>query len=132
MGLFYIFERPLQGWGDLGWKVAMNSIEISKYTSEAARLIPEKGFHNEIITNSVRSGIFGLISSLMIFILPFVISLKFIFNEKNKIIGVFLLTFILHQFFASLSTEVTHLVYLASFFGLTLALLMGEGFHNAK
>ena len=132
MGLFYFLERPLQGWGDLGWKVAINSIEISQYTSEAARLIPEKGFHNEILTNSVRSGVFGLLSSVMIFLMPFIISIKFIFNEKNKKIGIFLLTFIVHQFIAGLSTEVTHLIYLSSFFGLTLALLIGEGFYNAK
>jgi O-antigen ligase len=68
MALFYFLQSPIKGWGDLGWKELMKSPEIVQYASEYERNFPEHGLHNEILTSTARSGIWGLISSISFFI----------------------------------------------------------------
>jgi O-antigen ligase len=130
MGIEYILERPLSGWGDLGW------IEYSKYHNfeEFATLTtimgPKHGFHNEILTNSVRSGVWGLASSLLLFLGVFYYSSKGVMNnklgEQYKLGSMILLVLILHLFITGLSTEVTNLTFLSAFLGILLAVLVGE------
>jgi hypothetical protein len=45
---------------------------------------------------------------------------------EHRIISLTLLVFISHLFIAGLTTEITNLVFLSSFIGLTLAVLLGE------
>jgi O-antigen ligase len=67
MGLHYFSERPLSGWGDKGFKEKLNDPEISFFSSSFTRDFAfNAGFHNEFITNMVRSGILGLVSSILL------------------------------------------------------------------
>jgi len=127
--IFYFFERPLTGWGDLGWLVLINSPETSNYSSLVAREFAKNGFHNEILTNSVRSGIWGFISTISLFFIPLYASLKIKNNELDlhyKLMKSLIVLFILHNFIVGITTEVTNLVFLSSFFGLTLSVYLGE------
>lgn len=129
MGLTYFLESPFTGWGDLGWTVQMNQQEFSKFASDYARESPRHGFHNEIITSAVRSGIWGLIASLGFFAIVFVRAIQGIRLKTmgdHRLISLTLLVFISHLFIAGLTTEITNLVFLSSFIGLTLAVLLGE------
>ena len=129
MGMTYFLERPFTGWGDLSWMAQMNRSEIAQFASEYARQLPRHGFHNEIITNSVRSGIYGFIASITLFyvvLLRAIQGLRRKSNGEHKIISLTLLVFISHLFIAGLTTEITNLVFLSSFIGLTLAVLLGE------
>ena len=129
MGLTYFLERPFAGWGDLGWALQMNQQDFLKFASDYARESPRHGFHNEIITSAVRSGIWGLIASLGLFVMVFVRSIQGIrlkTTGDHRLISIALLVFISHLFIAGLTTEITNLVFLASFIGLTLAVLLGE------
>jgi len=129
MGLRYFLERPFAGWGDLGWALQMNQQEFLKFASDYARESPRHGFHNEIITSAVRSGIWGLIASLGFFAVVFIRAIQGIRLKTmgdHRLISLTLLVFISHLFIAGLTTEITNLVFLSSFIGLTLAILLGE------
>ena len=129
MALFYLSQNPIKGWGDLGWKDLMNSNEIVQYASENLRSIPEHGFHNEILTSAVRSGIWGLVSSISFFLFPIIWAVRILQRSINvdlKLFGFFILFFMLHMLLAGMTTEVTNLVFLASFLGLTISVLIGE------
>jgi O-antigen ligase len=129
MGLTYFLERPFAGWGDLGWALQMNQQEFLKFASDYARESPRHGFHNEIITSAVRSGIWGLIASLGFFAVVFIRAIQGIRLRTmgdHRLISITLLVFISHLFISGLTTEITNLVFLSSFIGLTLAVLLGE------
>ena len=129
MGVEYFLERPLAGWGDLSWMAQMNRPELAQFASEYARESPKHGFHNEIITNSVRSGVWGLMATLGLFGVVFMLAIQGLSLKStgdHRLVSLILLVFISHLFIASLTTEITNLVFLSSFIGLTLAVLLGE------
>ena len=135
MALFYFLHNPIKGWGDLGWKELMNSPEIVQYASEFARNFPEHGFHNEILTSAVRSGIWGLVGSISFFLLPFIWAVKILHKSVNadlKLFGFFILFLMLHMLLAGMTTEVTNLVFLASFLGLTISVIVGESVAHSR
>jgi len=130
MGFMLFVERPLSGWGDIGWMSQLNQLRLMQFASEYALESPKHGFHNEIITSAVRSGIWGMIASISLFGVVFVRAIlgtmSKISNDDYRLVSLTLLVFICHLFIASLSTEVTNLIFLSSFVGLTLAILLGE------
>jgi O-antigen ligase len=133
MAIFYFLNNPIKGWGDLGWIELMNSPEIVRYGSEYARSFPKHGFHNEILTSSVRSGIWGLLSSIAFFLFPIIWAVKILrqpINNKLRIYGFFILFLTLHMLLAGMTTEVTNLVFLGSFLGLTFSLFIGESINH--
>lgn len=135
MAVFYFLHSPLQGWGDLGWQTLANSPEITQYASEHARQFPENGFHNEILTNSIRSGVWGLISSVAFFFCPILWSVRKLRQHttlEESFLGFFILFLMLHLFLAGMTTEVTNLVFLASFSGLSIAVMVGESLYSER
>jgi len=129
MGAFYFLHSPLGGWGDLGWQKLVNSPELMVYASQFTREFASHGFHSEIMTSAVRSGVWGLVSSVSLFVVPLICSMRLI-DSKNVVtmqpVLWFVWIFIGHQWLAGLSTEVTALIFQASFFGLCVAVGMGE------
>lgn len=135
MAVFYFLHSPLQGWGDLGWQALSNLPEITQYASEHARQFPENGFHNEILTNSIRSGVWGLTSSVAFFFCPILWSVRKLRQHstlEESFLGFFILFFMLHLFLAGMTTEVTNLVFLASFSGLSIAVMLGESLYSER
>ena len=129
MAVFYFLQNPISGWGDLGWKILMNSPELVQYAPEIVRRFPDHGFHNEILTSAVRSGIWGLVSSIAFFLVPIIWAVKILqksINADLKVFGFFILLLMLHILLAGMTTEVTNLVFLASFLGLTISVIVGE------
>jgi len=129
MGYYYFSLRPVVGWGDLGWMEMMNNPNLAVYASELARLSPKHGFHNEIITSAIRSGIWGLASAscfYLVFIYQSAHRFLSIENRLIKAISFAALIFMTHLLVAGMTTEITNLVFLGSFIGLSLAVLFGE------
>jgi O-antigen ligase len=129
MGIQYFIERPWYGWGDLSWMHSMNRSEFMQYASEYTRVSPKHGFHNEIITSSVRSGIWGLMASIILFVGVLYLAVKGMcikINKEYDAISVALLVFIVHLFFAGLTTEITNLTFLSAFIGIIISVLVGE------
>ena len=135
MAVFYFLENPLKGWGDLGWMKLIDSPEISQYATAFTRDYAKNGFHNEVFTSAVRSGIWGLISSIALFFVPVVFAIN-IQSKRTiytlKFLTLFLLIFMTHMLVAGMTTEVTNLVFLASFIGLSLSIFIGDTLMHAE
>ena len=129
MAVFYFLENPLKGWGDLGWMKLIDSPEISQYATAFAKDFAKNGFHNEVFTSAVRSGMWGLISSVALLFIPVVFAINIQSKSTSynlKFLTLFLLIFMTHMIVAGMTTEVTNLVFLASFIGLSLSIFFGE------
>jgi O-antigen ligase len=119
-------SNPFIGYGDTSKQLILLPKNIYTYASpESIHIAFTAGFHNEIITNSIRYGLAGLISSSMLFIVPLLVFIHHI-NSTNKIrranalIGI---VFTICVMISSFSTEVFDLKYTASFYAFTIALL---------
>jgi O-antigen ligase len=129
MGIQYFIERPWYGWGDLSWMYSINRAEFIQYSSEFARESPKHGFHNEIITSSVRSGIWGLMSSVCLFAGVTYMAIRGMcmkISMEHSAISFALLIVIVHLFFTGLTTEITNLTFLSAFIGSIVSVLLGE------
>lgn len=119
-------SNPLAGFGDTRYELTSLPSHIYTYASpESLRVAFNAGFHNEIVTNAIRSGVSGLVSCVMLFFVPlfiFVRQLRSVnpVQRSNALVGVVITVCI---FVSSLSTEVFDLKYTASFYALMIALL---------
>jgi len=129
MGIQYFIEQPWYGWGDLSWMNYMNRAEFIQYASEFTRESPKHGFHNEIISNSVRSGIWGLMASISLFVGVTYLTIKGMcmkISAEHSAISFALLIVIVQLFFTGLTTEITNLTFLSAFIGIIISVLLGE------
>ena len=122
------FQNPWGGFGDTRFEQFPLPPNIQGYASATTLDTAfRSGFHNEIVTNAIRSGIFGLLAYAALFIVPLTVFVKKLksevaFSKANAVIGT---TFVMSMFVSSLSTEILDLKYMASFYALTIALLCG-------
>ena len=126
MAIFYFLQNPIKGWGDLGWQALVDSPEIIQFASKHARHFAQHGFHNEVLTNAVRSGIWGLVTSISFFVFPTIVAIKSFHKPACRFSAFFIIFFMLHIFLTGMTTEITNLVFLASFYSLTIAVMVGE------
>ena len=124
-------QNPWRGFGDTRFEQFPVPPKIMAYASATTLNIAFKsGFHNEIVSNAIRSGIFGLIAHAALFIVPFTVFLKKLKSDvafdKAKAQAVIGATFVICMFVSSLSTEILDLKFMASFYALTIALLCGS------
>jgi O-antigen ligase len=134
MAVFYFLENPFKGWGDLGWVSLMDSPEITQFATAFTRDYAKNGFHNEFFTSAVRSGIWGLISSIALFLGPIIFAINIQSKSTNytlKFLKFFLLIFMTHLIVAGMTTEVTNLVFLASFIGLSSSIFIADTLMHA-
>jgi O-antigen ligase len=128
MAVFLLTQRPLGGWGDGGFESVINdpALNFSKY--ETKKIALEAGFHNDITANMVRSGIWGLIATVALFLIPAILFMRNLRSSyKNQRDVAFLaLAFLTFQFVSSLSMEILTLKYSASFYGLMIAIFSGQ------
>ncbi len=124
MGLYFFSERPLSGWGDENFKEKLNDPEISFFSSSFTREFAlNAGFHNEFITNMVRSGVLGLLSSLLLLITPLIIFWKLLpLNKPLAIAGV---TYAICELISSLSTEVFNLKFTTALYTFNISVFLG-------
>lgn len=132
MAWFYFINNPLGGWGDQGFKALIDAPEISAFASESARNFAYNfGFHNEVATNMVRSGIWGLFASVAIFVAPMIFFIKYlrVGLEQQKAFALIGMCYVLPTFISSMTTEVLNLKFTASFYALLLAVIIGSILH---
>ena len=128
MSVFLLEQKPLSGWGDGSFESVINDPALDFAVMSTKMTALTAGFHNEITANMVRSGIWGLISSVAIFLIP---TLFFIRNMRSKLqqqrnVAFMALAFLSCQFVSSLSMELLNLRYAASFYGLMIAMFCGQ------
>jgi O-antigen ligase len=126
-------EYPLTGLKD-GIMPPLNSIpSIQPYYSELLEYVTtEAGVHTEILAQGVRSGIFGLISSTALFLVPGFIFWKRLNHPNQQIRSAAIIGFVLvlGLFIAALTIQVYNLKYTSSFYALLIAALSAQALQD--
>jgi O-antigen ligase len=124
MGLYFFSERPLSGWGDKGFKEKLNDPKISFFSTSYTREFAfNAGFHNEFVTNMVRSGVLGLLSSLLLIATPLIIFCKLLTcNRQLAIAGI---TYVTCELISGLSTEVFNLKFTTALYAFNISVFLG-------
>lgn len=122
-------HNPLFGYGNQGYVAFLNEPWFSSTASPAAKeMLACCGTHNELLANTLRSGITGTLSVLFLFLAPFTL---FAINAKHLNTNIAKasqlgLAYITCITICSISIEVFHLKYLSSFYGLIIAGLTAQ------
>lgn len=120
-------HNPVSGYGDAGFSQYLDDPWIKALSSdESRRIILVNGPHNELLANLLRSGILGGITVICEFFIPAIIFWRNRHHPATQLACHLGLAFILSLIFCSISSEVLTLKYTNSFFGLTIAGLMGQ------
>lgn len=131
MGYYYFSQAPLTGYDDKGFEKIMTSPEVSQLHSDfAKRFALTAGFHNELVTNSVRAGIWGLTYTLLLLLTPLILAIKLIRTNNTSFPGHVGLVYSIHEIVASMSTEVFNLKFTAAFYALLIACILGQSINQ--
>lgn len=137
MGAELFMHRPWSGFGDTGIKDYLNDPQLVSFASQYTRQFAlDSGFHNEFMTNAIRSGIWGVLAALALFVVPLAIFFRSFrsasaIRSANALLGI---TFVMCQLVSALSTEVLNLKFTASFYAILIACLCGSSIirHESK
>ncbi len=120
-------HNPFHGYGDVGFGAYLNEPWITAISSpETRQIIMYNGPHNELLANLLRSGIFGGISVLGLFFIPFSLFWRNRNAPKIKRACHLGLAYIVTLLFCSISSEVLTFKYTTSFYGLIIAGLVAQ------
>lgn len=117
--------HPWAGYGDTAQLIAAVPAQVRGYASEdSIHMAMTAGFHNELISNAIRFGLPGFISSMALFAVPLWIffhhrNSPYAAQRANATLG---MVFTICIFVSSLSTEVFDLKYTASFYATLISL----------
>jgi O-antigen ligase len=135
IGIHLMMEYPLTGLKD-GIMPPLNSIaSIQPYYTELLEYTTIKaGVHTEILAQGVRSGIFGLISSTALFLVPGFIFWKRLNHPNQQIRSAAIIGFVLvlGLFIAALTIQVYNLKYTSSLYALMIAALSAQVLQDKK
>ncbi len=126
IGWFYFIHSPWYGWGDKGFEILLGSPELRNFASTyAIDYCYVRLFHNELVTQMVRYGAFGILGYVLVFIFP-VIKLAFLIknnpkNESAKLNAALAIVFLITQIFAGISDQVINLKHMVMYFSLLMA-----------
>lgn len=129
IGLFIFAHNPLGGWGDRGFEHLLNAPELQRFATEFTQDFAfQHGFHNELVTNMVRSGIWGLFSSLALFFVPLACFAKGLQSQSDVVRNHALVgaSYLICILISGMSTEVFNLKFTASFHALMIASLVAS------
>jgi O-antigen ligase len=95
------------------------------YTPSLESYARQSGAHNELMQNMIRAGIFGAVSTALMFAVPFVLFWSAARSSIRRVhaAGVVGLSYICSVFFFGLATETFNLKYLATFYAIMIAAL---------
>jgi O-antigen ligase len=133
IGWYYFSMRPISGWGDEGMEKNINDEAISVFASKVSREgLLVAGFHNDYVANTVRYGIGGLLATIAIFLIPFLFFAHCLRYKSVQSIAMVGIAYVLIQSVSSLSYHVLDFKFMASFYALMIALLMGITVNKLK
>jgi len=128
MALYYFKLNPISGWGHKGFQSHINDPELVAFATFNTRNAPGSGalFHSEISTNSVTFGILGLIYTLLLFFAPLALFIRSWSLGGNSKLCAFGIAYTLCILISSLSTEIFHLKFAASFHAIFMACICAQ------
>lgn len=118
-------QHPLTGIGDIH-RAARGFVGNFAYASpDATAMAFQSAFHNQVATNGVRSGIWGVVATTVLLLVPLAICSRRLLApgyRRNAAMGfAFFFTLVV----SSLSTEIVDMKYMASFYAVMTAVLCG-------
>jgi O-antigen ligase len=126
MTLVLFFDSPFFGYGDQGYQRLLDIHPyITAFASPYARLTMQTGPHNELLASMLRSGIFGMVSTLLLFLVPAFVFFRGLASKLPRVYGASLLGLglVVGLFLSSFGEQVFYLKFLSSFYGLMIASL---------
>jgi len=117
-------QSPLIGWGFRGTPALTVMPEIAALaTPMVEQYFVHSGGHNELMQSMMRMGVIGLVSRLLLLLVPLVVFAMAARSEvpRRRRAGYLGLVVVIGYGAASLSSEVFNLIYAASFYGLLVA-----------
>jgi O-antigen ligase len=128
LGFYYFSQSPLFGWGNRGYLDIKDAAELLTFSTQGARDFAFNAlFHSDWTTQSVRYGVFGLLSVLIVFMIPFRFFVHAIrVGGDLKKVGCMGFAFTSCQLASSLSTEVYDSKGVTAFTAAILAGLLAE------
>ena len=131
---FYFFNMsPWMGWGDEGYKEHINDPSIVQFADPIVRNLPfGAGFHNEFTTNAVHYGVWGLISTALVFFVPLAIFLNAYRRRINSQIALIGIAYMICELASSMTTEVWNLKFTAALSALIISALCGLALNGIR
>ena len=83
------------------------------------------GFHNEFTTNAVNFGIWGLLSTVLVFFVPLTIFIKAYRRRINTQLVLIGITYVLCELASSMTTEVWSLKFTAALSAIIISVICG-------
>jgi O-antigen ligase len=128
-------ENPVRGYGDANFPPLSSIPAIAPFSTPLLEhYLTRTGAHNEFLQNVLRSGLFGLVSSLLMFVVPFSIFYRGVKSVSTaagsaSVIG---LCYIVALFVFGINTECFNLKYTSSFYGLMIAALAAQALRSEE
>jgi len=121
-----IAEHPILGVGADGFGRAMDALSTTGFITPIAADLGKAEVHNEILANTVRFGMFGLLSILAIYFVPFYLFLRAAKSGTHRQKGAAMMGMCLTLgfFVFGLTVETFDLKMTAAFYSLTVAVLL--------
>lgn len=127
-------ENPVFGVGAEGFGRAMDGMSATGFITPMAAELGKGEVHSEILANAVRFGIFGLLSILAVYFVPFFIFLRAARSDDHQRRGAAMMGMCLTLgfFVFGLTAEIFILKMTAAFYSLTVAVLLAAATNNLK
>jgi O-antigen ligase len=131
--LHLIAENPLLGVGAEGFARAMDVLSASGFITPVAAYLGKGEVHNEILAQTVRFGVFGLISILAIYFVPFYLFVRAakVGGRQQVVASMMGMCVTLGFFVFGLTVETFDLKMTAAFYSLTVAVLLAIATHHS-
>jgi len=128
LGWFYFSQSPFYGWGTAGYSSIKDAQDVLSFSSQFARDFASSAlFHNELMTQMVRYGLFGIFGYTLAVIVPLVIAIRNI-SSDNVIVkrsALLLACFIISQMISGLTNEFLNLKGMVAFYAYLVSTLLG-------
>jgi O-antigen ligase len=128
LGWFYYSNSPIYGWGTAGYTVIKDAPEVASFSSQYARdFVYSALFHNEIMTQIVRYGLFGIIAYVFAVLVPFIIFFKYLSTKNPTVKQAALLgiCFLTCQIVSGFTDEFLNLKGMVAFYAFVISSLLG-------
>ena len=126
MGWYFFTIRPISGWQGMDFSVHKNDEFISSIIPQEVRDgVASSGFHSDLISNLVKYGFLGFLSVLSLFFCPlifFIYCYKCGYEKTLSNVGVVV---VIVQFISSLSHHILEFKSMATFYAMTIMIIMG-------
>ena len=131
--LHLFVENPVFGVGAEGFSRAMDVLSQAGYITPTAAQLGKGEVHNQILAEAVRFGIFGLISILAVYFVPFYIFMRTAKtgNRQQQAAAVMGMCLTFGFFTFGLTAEIFDLKMTAAFYSLTVAILLAAAKSNS-